>query len=112
MLTLPKFGGLVLIIFLLTVAVFAQASGLPRFRKSEGYKSVRAKMIKAGWKPFRAKDADACQSGDARCKNRPEMQSCAGTGLANCRFLWKRKGKTVVIFTAGENAVYQGYEFQ
>lgn len=112
MLTLPKSGSLVLIIFLLTVTVFAQTGGLPRLRKGENYRSVRVKMIKAGWKPYHAKDADVCQKGDERCKNRPEMQACAGTGLANCRFLWKRKGKTVAIFTAGENAVYDGYEFQ
>jgi hypothetical protein len=112
MITLPRFGSLVLIVFLLALTVFAQTGGLPRFRKGENYTSVRAKMIKAGWKPFHAKDADVCQSGDERCQNRPEMQSCAGTGLASCRFLWKRRGKTVVIFTAGENTVYNGYEFQ
>jgi hypothetical protein len=112
MITLPKFGSFVLIIFLLTVSVFAQTAGLPRLKKGENYRSVRAKMMKAGWKPFHAKDADVCQRGDARCQNRPEMQSCAGTGQANCRFLWRRRGKTVVVFTIGENAVYDGFEFQ
>lgn len=112
MLTSNRFGSLVLIIFLLTVTAFAQTAGLPRLKKGESYGTVRAKMIKAGWKPFHAKDADVCQSGDTRCKNRPEMQSCAGTGQANCRFLWKRRGKTVVVFTIGETAVYDGHEFQ
>jgi hypothetical protein len=112
MIRLRKFGSSVLIFFLLTLAVSAQTGGLPRLRKGESYKSVRAKMIKAGWKPYHSKDADVCQSGDGRCRNRPEMQSCAGTGLGNCRFLWKRRGKTAVIFTAGENTIYNGYEFQ
>lgn len=112
MIVLRRFGSLVLIIFLLAASGLAQTGGLPRLRKGENYRSVRAKMIKAGWKPYHAKDADVCQNGDERCRNRPEMQSCAGTGLASCRFLWKRQGKTVVIFTAGETAVYKGYELQ
>jgi hypothetical protein len=81
-------------------------------KKGESYRSIRAKMIKAGWKPLHAPDADVCQAGDKRCAGRPEMQSCAGTGMANCRFLWKRKGKTVVILTVGETAVYDTYKFE
>jgi hypothetical protein len=106
-----KFPGLILSVLLLTQIAFAQ-NGLPRIRKGESYKSVRVKMIKAGWKPHHAKDADKCLKGDDRCRNRPEMQACAGTGTANCRFLWKRKEVTVVIFTSGENTIYNGYEFQ
>lgn len=92
--------------------VFAQTNGMPVFIEGQTYASVRKKMLKSGWKPFRAPDADKCGSGDARCKGKPEMQSCAGTGMANCKFLWKRKGKTVAIFTVGEDAEYQSYEFE
>lgn len=109
---LSKFSSSVLVILLLTSFAFAQTAALPRFKKNEGYKSVRVKMLKAGWKPFHAEDADVCGEGDERCQGRPEMQSCAGTGLANCRFLWKRKGKTAVIFTVGEDAVYDSYRFE
>jgi hypothetical protein len=101
-----------LVIFLLTAAVWPQTSGLPRLRKGENYKSVRAKMIKAGWKPYRAPEADKCPPGDERCAGRPEMEACSGTGVAACRFLWKRKGKTVAIITIGESpAGYDDYEF-
>jgi hypothetical protein len=109
---LQKFCGLILVISLLALTIFAQKSGLPKLRKGEGYKSVRVKMIKAGWKPFHSKDADKCMEGDERCENRPEMEACTGTGLGNCRFLWKRKGKTVAIFTIGDNTAYDGFEFQ
>ena len=95
-------------ILLLIFPAFAQSGGLPKFKKNESYKSVRAKMLKAGWKPFHAPDAEECANGDKRCENRPEMQQCAAeTDEAPCVFLWKRKGKTFVIQTAGiENAVY------
>ena len=109
---LNRICSLILIVLLLTLTAFGQTGGLPHFTKGESYTKVRIKMLKAGWKPFHAKDADICQTGDDRCEKRPEMQSCAGTGLAPCRFLWKRGKKTVVIFTAGENVVYNGYKFQ
>lgn len=100
-------------IFLLTFTVIAQAAGLPRLRKGASYAKVRGAMLKAGWKPYRSPDADECMTGDKRCEGRPEMENCAGTGTAACRFLWKRRGKTVVIFTVGEEiAVYNGHEFQ
>ena len=108
----PKIGGLILVVNLLAFSVSAQINGFPRIRKGESYKSVRVKMLKAGWKPYRSPDADKCRTGDNRCKGRPEMQSCSGTGTAACRFLWKRKAKTVVIFTVGEfEAVYNGHDF-
>ncbi|NOT46845.1 MAG: hypothetical protein HOP17_03720 [Acidobacteria bacterium] len=91
----------------------AVQTSLPRLKKGESYATARVKMLKAGWKPFHSPDADKCMNGDKRCKGRPEMESCAGTGLGNCKFLWKRRGKTVAIFTIGENdAEYSGHEFQ
>lgn len=105
------FTTLLLVSFLVSAAG-AQTS-LPRLKKGESYSSVRGKMIKAGWKPFHSPDADKCAAGDKRCEGRPEMESCAGTGLGNCKFLWKRRGKTVAVFTIGEgSAKYNGHEFQ
>lgn len=65
-------------------------------------------MLKLGWKPYHAKDADTCLEGDARCEGRPEMEACAGTGLGNCRFLWKKRGKTIAICTVGDEGSYDG----
>ena len=84
----------------------------PKFEKGENYKSVREKLLKAGWQPFKSADAQPCSGDDPRCKNYPEMESCAGTGLGNCRYLWKREAKTLVIFTIGEDPVYDGQEFE
>jgi hypothetical protein len=78
------------------------ASDVPSFEKGEDYGAVRAKMIKAGWKPFHAPDADTCGAGDSRCTGRPEMVACAGTGLANCKFLWKKGARMLALCTAGE----------
>jgi hypothetical protein len=107
-----KFCSIILVISLFALVIAAQTNGLPRFGKGESYAKVRVKMLKAGWKPFHSPDADKCYDGDERCEGRPEMQNCAGTGLAPCRFLWKRKGKTVIIFTSGENTIYNGYEYE
>lgn len=83
-----------------SLASYAQT--VPHFNKGESYTNVRAKMLKAGWKPYHSPDADECMKGDSRCQGRPEMESCAGTGMANCRFLWKKQEKTVGICTVGE----------
>ncbi|EIL97930.1 GYF domain-containing protein [Rhodanobacter thiooxydans] len=85
------------------------ASGVPQFQKDEPYGDVRTKLLAAGWQPFHANDADTCESGDPRCEGRPEMESCAGTGLANCKFLWKKQSQVLAICTVGEeNAVFDG----
>ena len=109
---LSKIAGLVLTVNLLAFGVYAQTAGLPRLRKGEAYRTVRTKMLRAGWKPYRAPGADRCAKGDRRCAGRPEMEACSGTGVAACRFLWKRRAKTVAILTVGESeATYNGYEF-
>lgn len=84
---------------------------MPKFKKGEAYKSVREKLIKAGWTPFKSKDADKCYEGDERCEGFPEMEACAGTGLGNCRYLWKKGGKTLAIFTISDSPIYDGQEF-
>ena len=85
---------------------------LPKFKEGEPYKSVREKLIGAGWKTFASPDADECFGDDERCKDYPEMQSCAGTGLGNCRYTWQKDGKTLLIFTVGDMPVYHGQELQ
>lgn len=87
-------------------------TGLPKLVEGESYRKVRIKMIRAGWKPYHSPDADVCDKGDKRCQGRPEMSSCSGTGEANCAFLWKRKGKTVEIYTKGLNTGYSGFRLQ
>jgi len=80
---------------------------LPSFKQGEPYASIRNKMIQAGWQPFHSPDADACYKEDERCQDRPEMESCTGTGLGNCRFIWVKNGKKAGICTIGDNAVFE-----
>lgn len=89
----------------------SQTAELPKFKKGEEYKSVREKLIKAGWTPFKSKEADKCLEGDERCQDFPEMEACAGTGLGNCRYLWKKGSKTLAIFTISDSPIYDGQEF-
>lgn len=106
----------VLILFLFVigfaaVSVEAQTkTDPPKFKEGAKYSDVRAQMIEAGWIPFRSKASDICSGEDERCNNYPEMEACAGTGLGNCRYLWKKDSKTVVIFTIGESPVYNGQD--
>ena len=97
-----------IVIAFLTANLLAcnQTSALPHFDENEPYSSVRLKMLEAGWEPFRSDDADTCIEGDLRCEGRPEMQVCAATGMANCKFLWKKAEKTTAICTVGEVTVF------
>ncbi len=87
----------------LAVPAVSNAQSVPPLKKGESYATVRIKMLKAGWEPYHAPDAEPCMDGDLRCQGRPEMESCAGTGLANCKFLWKKQQKIVGICTVGES---------
>ncbi|MEK7724538.1 MAG: hypothetical protein AAB336_09340 [Acidobacteriota bacterium] len=87
-----------------------QTDEMPKFKKGDEYKSVREKLIKAGWTPFKSKEADECLEGDERCQDFPEMQSCVGTNLGNCRYLWKKGNKTLAIFTISDSPIYDGQE--
>lgn len=88
-------------------STLAQAESVPKFKQGEDYAQVRSKLLNAGWKPRRMPDADQCMQGDDRCQGRPEMEACAGSGRANCRFAWKRAGALLTIFTVGSPAVFE-----
>jgi len=102
----------VLIIFLFVFIVvpqfsYSQTSDTPKFTEYESYSTVREKMIKAGWEPYVSDDADSCLKGDSRCEGRQEMLACAGTGMANCKFAWKKQEKIIAICTVGEDAEFE-----
>lgn len=77
----------------------------PKIKAGESYSSVRKKMIQAGWQPYHSPEADECNN-DSRCNGRPEMFSCAGTGMANCKFLWEKNSQIIGICTVGEDAAF------
>lgn len=95
-----------------TPEIKTKSGELPKFKEGEEYKSVREKLINAGWKPFTSPDADKCFGDDERCKDYPEMEACAGTGLGNCRYTWQKDSKTLLIFTVGDTPVYDGQELK
>lgn len=80
----------------------AQATSLPSFPKSMLYRDARQELTKLGWRPVTLPDAMKCQPGDERCKDYPEMWSCAGTGLAACGFTWKRNDLLIQVIGIGE----------
>ena len=75
---------------------------VPPFARNESYAQVRVVLMRDGWQPVVSKDTDQCMDGDTRCEGRPEMQTCSGSGLAMCRFRWRRDGQQLTICTAGE----------
>jgi uncharacterized protein YecT (DUF1311 family) len=80
----------------------AKNDGLPRVKEGDDYANVRKALLADGWQPYHSPSADTCRDGDTRCQGRPEMEACAGTGMANCNFLWKKDGKTIAVHTIGE----------
>lgn len=78
---------------------------IPSFPKDEPYAKARKMLVKKGWTPVHEPDAGfVCEKDDPRCKGRPETVDCAGTGMANCIFRWKRKGVVIDVLTIGETA--------
>jgi hypothetical protein len=100
-------------IFVLTLAALTLPSHalsfkLPKLKAGEDYSSVRSKMLSDGWVPFHSKDADNCAEFDRRCKGRPEVEACSGTGLGYCKFLWKKGKKIIALCTVDDPAKFDG----
>jgi hypothetical protein len=74
----------------------------PTFANGTPYSVARERLIQSGWQPASTAGADQCEENDARCKGRPEMQSCAGTGEGNCLFLWRRVEALIALITIGD----------
>ena len=78
------------------------------FTEGEAYGLVRESLINSGWSPVISADADECINGDVRCESRPEMEACSGSGLAPCKFVWRKGKNTLNVFTVGVDATDQG----
>lgn len=77
---------------------------LPTFPKNTDYREARRSLIALGYKPVTLPDSDRCAPGDGRCQGYPEMNSCAGTGLGQCLFVWRSPTNALIeIVTVGEN---------
>jgi hypothetical protein len=80
----------------------ALAERPPSLPKGAPYGKARQALVGAGWQPVVSPGADKCDRGDRRCQGRPEMQTCAGTGLARCFFLWRKGARVIEIGTIGD----------
>jgi hypothetical protein len=72
----------------------------PTFKKDETYKSVRERMIRAGWEAYRKPDAEACDS--AKCKTYPELEDCVEAGKGWCKFNWRSGDRIATIGTVSD----------
>lgn len=61
---------------------------IPRIRKNYPYVDARQSLLGEGWTPVRSLKSNGC--GAAKPCAYPEAESCAGTGMAECIFIWKR----------------------
>ena len=75
------------------------------------YSKARKKLLKTGWQPLQTKSNEANADPDISYGNGPlfwkrgyvELESCSGTGVAACAFLFKDAyGNHLRVTTAGE----------
>lgn len=98
-----RISGIVTVAFvaLLAVSTARAAEPLPKL-VGQDYGKARAALLRQNWQPVALPDADSCMAGDKRCTGRPEMYVCAGTGLGQCVFVWRRKATMIDVMTEGE----------
>lgn len=95
--------GIIIGLAMVVSGVAMAAERLPSFPKNTDYREARRSLIGLGYAPVTLPDADKCSQGDSRCEGYPEMASCAGTGRAQCLFVWKSNTNALIeIVTIGE----------
>ncbi len=114
-----KPGLLAVLSLSLTVISFAQDKPCPSRRHAKlppiaklNYMRARKKLLLAGWQPLQTKSFnEASGDPDIQSGNGPlfwkrgyvELESCSGTGVAACSFLFKDTyGNRLRVTTAGE----------
>jgi hypothetical protein len=107
-------------IVLMACSSGAEGASLPRFPKGTPYVEARQSLKALGYRPNALPDADAVSrdrcgykpdsltepkpsagdGDDMRCF--PEMIACAGTGLGQCIYSWRRGDALIDVFTSNE----------
>lgn len=81
----------------------AQAASLP-IKAGMSYGDARAALLAAGWEGIPGpEDSTRCSWRPGICENWPEVESCAGTGIAPCIFNFKRNDTVLTVYTVGED---------
>jgi hypothetical protein len=76
-------------------------------RVGMSYREVRARLMELGFAAASlSNDQARCGLRKKICKTYPEVEGCANTGVAPCRFALKYpRGRTVIVMTGGENLI-------
>lgn len=109
----------------LGIPVSAFAASLPKFPPRTPYAEARRSLLALGYSPVALPDADEWSrsqcgfkrgnvdgkparagDGDERCY--PEMEACAGTGLGQCVFAWRRGDTLIEVLTTNELPLVSG----
>ena len=97
-------SGLFTLLVLVTISGTAVAQQvLPKIAKDTEYAAARKTLIAQGYQPELLADADKCEKDDPRCF--PETWRCAGTGLGQCVYVWRRGQALIEIRTIGEQPI-------
>lgn len=114
---MTKSGILVLTALLMTSNLaYATRDCLKENVEGEEYPAAREKIIKAGWEPrYLSPPFEGAPYTDwVRIRNFAEVEACAGTGTAPCRFVFSssiKENSHLLIFTKGEEiGIVTGYE--
>jgi hypothetical protein len=71
------------------------------------YREVRGRLLEFGYEGGFPPSRASCTAPQAICKAYPqEVETCAGTGVMPCRFVFKYpRGRTVIVITKGADLV-------
>jgi hypothetical protein len=101
--TLLNVPGIAILLSMLKAALVALLmQGTP-------YLMTRSAILSDGWTPAASKED--CKVSDL-CDLFPEAEVCAGTGVAPCVMIWKRDGKTLTVYTVGEDVGVSSYKVE
>ena len=78
----------------------ASAQPAPQFSREATYRSIRPRLMAAGWVPVRLPFAEACTS--SRCDGFEEVIYCSGAGQAICQYSWHNGGRWLLVYARGE----------
>jgi hypothetical protein len=74
------------------------------------YREARARLLEFGYNGGFQAPRQTCIAPQEICKAYPkEVETCAGTGVMPCRFVFKYpRGRTVIVVTKGANLIVSG----
>lgn len=89
------------------------SNNVPNFKKNEDYqKSVREKLLKAGWIPARSEEGkENCVARGKTCEDFPELEAGPSSPLGQAILRWQ-KGDKILLIHAIDSFLFDSYEFE